>query len=79
MEDEEGKTGEGRVWRVGEECGYGECGKRARDYIIAMMTVPRDYLRYGGGTAELAGGGDAQRGLYNWGMGRCGCGGGGTL
>ena len=51
---------EGRVWRVGEECG---CGRRARDYIITMMTVPRDYLRYGAGTADLAGGGEAQLGL----------------
>jgi hypothetical protein len=50
------------VWRVGEVCGSGY-GKRARDYIIRMMTEPRDYLRYGGGTTDLAGEGDRQRGL----------------
>lgn len=42
-------------WLVGE----GRCGKRARDYIIVAMTEPRDYLRYGGVTAQ----GEAQRGL----------------
>ena len=48
------------MWGVGEWCG---CGKRARDYIRAMMTEPRDYLRCGGGTAELAGGSDGQGGV----------------
>jgi hypothetical protein len=61
---EEEREGMGRVWRVGEVCGCGcGCGKRARDYIIRKMTEPRDYLRYSEGTAELAGGGDSQRGL----------------
>ena len=55
---------EWREWRVGSGCGYERgCGKRARDYIIAKMTEPRDYLRYDRGTVNLADKeGDSQRG-----------------